>query len=202
MRICFATNNAHKIEEVQALMGKDFQLANLRDVGCVEELREDQDTIAGNSLQKAEYVFKNYHISTFADDSGLEVEALGNAPGVHSAYYAGSQRSHGDNMALLLRNLQGIPNRKAQFKTVITLVTSHGVHQFEGILPGVIVQEKRGTGGFGYDPLFLPDGFTKTLAEMSLEEKNEISHRARAIQKLVEFLNGNPLEFGVVIGVQ
>jgi XTP/dITP diphosphohydrolase len=192
MKLCFATNNKHKIEEVAALLGGHFSLMSLADIGCKEELAEDFFTIAENSLQKAEYVFKKYKVPCFADDSGLEVDALHGKPGADSAHYAGPQRSHHDNMNLLLKNLKGVENRKAQFKTVITLFQSNGwMKQFEGIVTGNIINEKRGTMGFGYDPIFVPDGFSKTLAEMTMEEKNKISHRARAIKKLVGHLQVN-----------
>jgi XTP/dITP diphosphohydrolase len=188
MNLCFATNNKHKLEEIQALVGSQFRIVSLEDIGCKEELAEDQDTLEGNSLQKAEYVFKKYGVPCFADDSGLEVEALGGAPGVYSARYAGPQRSHDDNMTLLIRNLEGKANRNAQFRAVITLLSKQGQQQFEGILKGTIQLARKGSGGFGYDPIFIPLGFSKTLAEMSMEEKNKISHRAMAVQKLVEFL--------------
>jgi XTP/dITP diphosphohydrolase len=193
MRLCFATNNIHKIEEVRGILGPAFSFLSLEEVGCKEELAEDQDSLSGNSLQKARYVFTNYRVASFADDSGLEVVALNNAPGVYSARYAGPQRSAEDNMNLLLKNMRGQVNRRAQFRTVITLALPSDVHQFEGIIHGEILQEKRGSGGFGYDPLFLPDGFSKTLAEMSPEEKSNISHRAIAIRSLAEFLRKNPL---------
>ena len=188
MELCFATNNLHKIQEVQAILAGRHTILSLADIGCTEELAEEQDTIPGNSFQKADYVFRTYRVPCFADDSGLEVEALNGAPGVHSAYFAGPQRSHQDNMNLVLSKLNNTDNRKAQFRTVITLVTPSMTQQFEGTLNGTILTEKRGYGGFGYDPIFLPDGYSKTLAEMSAEEKNQISHRARAIAQLIEFL--------------
>jgi XTP/dITP diphosphohydrolase len=187
--LCFATNNQHKIQEVRAHLGPDFPLVGLAEIGCVEELPEEQSTLEGNSLQKAEYVFKNFGVSCFADDTGLEVESLLGAPGVFSARYAGDQRNSEDNMKLLLKNLEGSKNRKARFRTVITLMTPTFTRQFEGVVTGQILNEYRGTGGFGYDPVFLPDAYHKTLAEMSMEEKNKISHRAQAVNKLVEFLN-------------
>jgi len=193
--LCFATNNQHKIEEVRAHLGPDFLLAGLAEIGCTEELPEDQATLEGNSFQKAEYVYKNFGVSCFADDTGLEVAALHGAPGVYSARYAGNQRKAEDNMKLLLKNLEGAQNRKAQFRTVITLMTAAFTRQFEGIVTGQIINEYRGSGGFGYDPIFLPDGFNKTLAEMSMEEKNAISHRARAVNKLVDFLKATPSIF-------
>ncbi len=188
MKLCFATNNQYKIKEVLALLDSSYSIASLSDIGCVEELAEEQTTIPGNSFQKANYVFQKYSVSCFADDSGLEVDALFGAPGVDSAHYAGPQRNFEDNMNLLLKNLLGQQNRQAQFRTVITLVTPSTTQQFEGILRGQILHEKRGTQGFGYDPLFLPDGYTRTLAEMSLEEKNSISHRSKAVAQLVAFL--------------
>lgn len=188
MELCFTTNNLHKIQEVQVILAGRHTILSLADIGCKEELAEEQDTIPGNSFQKADYVFRTYRVPCFADDSGLEVEALDGAPGVHSAYFAGPQRSHQDNMNLVLSKLSDTGNRKARFRTVITLVTPSMTQQFEGTLNGTIITEKRGAGGFGYDPIFLPDGYSKTLAEMSAEEKNQISHRARAIAQLVEFL--------------
>jgi XTP/dITP diphosphohydrolase len=188
MQLCFATNNQHKIDEVKFILGDRYDLLSLKDIGCHEELAEDQPTIPGNSFQKAEYVFKKYGVACFADDSGLEVEALGGAPGVHSAYYAGPQRSHNDNIALLLKNLTGKDERRAQFRTVITLITPFTIQQFEGILKGTIQPVKRGTNGFGYDPVFMPDNYNQTLAEMLMEEKNRISHRAIAVNKLIQFL--------------
>lgn len=190
MTLCFATHNEDKVKEVRAILGEAFNLVGLNDIGCAEELREDKVTLEGNSLQKAEYVFRKFSTSCFADDTGLEVEALNSEPGVYSARYAGEQRSAEDNMNLLLRNLNNKVNRKAKFRTVITLMTPEGIRQFEGEVKGVILDEKRGTQGFGYDPIFLPDGFSKTLAEMSLEEKSAISHRARAFKKLVAYLKG------------
>jgi XTP/dITP diphosphohydrolase len=187
--LCFATNNQHKIQEVRAHLGSDFQLVGLEEVGCTEELPEEQPTLEGNSFQKAEYVYKNFGVSCFADDTGLEVETLHGAPGVYSARYAGEQRRAEDNMQLLLKNLAGSQNRKARFRTVITLITPEFTRQFEGIVNGQIINEHKGSGGFGYDPIFLPEGYNKTLAEMSMEEKNAISHRARAVNKLIEFLN-------------
>jgi XTP/dITP diphosphohydrolase len=186
--LCFATNNQHKIQEVRAHLGSDFQLVGLKEIGCTDELPEEQPTLEGNSFQKAEYVYKNFGVSCFADDTGLEVEALQGAPGVYSARYAGEQRRAEDNMQLLLKNLADSQNRKARFRTVITLITPEFTRQFEGIVNGQIIHEHKGSGGFGYDPIFLPDGYNKTLAEMSMEEKNAISHRARAVNKLIEFL--------------
>jgi XTP/dITP diphosphohydrolase len=189
MRICFATNNKHKIEEVWQVLPPDFSLLSLADIGCNEELEETQPTLEGNSHQKANYVFENYGVPCFADDSGLEVDALGGAPGVYSARYAGPQRNDNDNINLLLNSLAGNLNRRARFRTVVTLVGfSHRPMFFEGVVNGTITESKVGTGGFGYDPVFIPMGSKKTFAEMELAEKNTISHRALAIEKLVHFL--------------
>ncbi|HZY80722.1 MAG TPA: RdgB/HAM1 family non-canonical purine NTP pyrophosphatase [Cyclobacteriaceae bacterium] len=187
--VIIATNNRHKLEEIQFALREGIVLKSLQDIGCTEELAEDQRTIEGNSLQKADYVYRNYHVDVFADDSGLEVEALNGQPGVDSAYYGGPQRSHEANNALLQKNLEGKSNRNARFKTVITLIWKGKTYQFEGIVNGTIVKDGRGTNGFGYDPFFLPDGFSKTLGEMTLEEKNDISARAIAVRKLANFLN-------------
>jgi XTP/dITP diphosphohydrolase len=186
--LCFATNNDHKRAEIQALLGDEFMVVGLSEIGCEEELAENQTTLEGNSLQKAAYVFDHYKVSCFADDTGLEAEALNGEPGVYSARYAGSQRNSDDNMNLLLANLSNIENKKAQFRTVITLITPNDKKQFEGVLKGTIIKEKRGAGGFGYDPIFVPEGETKTLAEMTMPEKNLLSHRARAVEKLVLYL--------------
>ena len=188
MRICFATNNLHKLEEIRSVAGNQITILSLADIGCFEELPEEQNTIPGNSLQKAEYVFKKFGVTCFADDSGLEVDALGGMPGVDSAHYAGPQRNADDNMNLLLKNLINIKNREAQFRTVITLVTPTITKQFEGIVRGVITKEKMGSEGFGYNPIYMPDGFTRTMAEMTMAEKNQISHRAIATYQLIAFL--------------
>lgn len=187
MELCFATNNQHKLAEVSAWLGDAFQLKTLSDIGCTDELPETTGTIPGNSRQKAEYVWTNFGVSCFADDSGLEVDALNGEPGVDSAHYSGT-RSTEQNIQKLLTNLTGQTNRKARFVTVFTLLL-HGIeHQFEGIVEGQILPALRGTGGFGYDPVFLPDGYDRTFAEMSMEEKNAISHRSRALTKMVAYL--------------
>jgi len=188
IKLCFATNNSHKLEEVRHAI-KHFQIVSLEEINCFEELPETRDTLEGNSLQKAEYVFEKYKVPCFADDTGLEVEALNNAPGVYSARYAGPQRNADDNINLLLKNLQGNANLNARFRTVISLVglLSSPV-LFEGIVSGAITLERRGTSGFGYDPIFVPQGYAKTFAEMSMDEKNELSHRARAVKKLEAYL--------------
>jgi XTP/dITP diphosphohydrolase len=191
MTICFATNNVHKLEEVKHKVAPLFiNISSLYDIGCAEELPETQETIPGNSLQKAMYVFTHYGIACFADDTGLEVDSLNGEPGVYSARYAGSQRNSSDNIQLLLKNLEGKITRRAQFRTVITLV---GVEPeplvFEGIVRGEISTTVRGSSGFGYDPVFIPDGHNRTFAEMTLDEKNQLSHRALAVSKLIGFLS-------------
>ena len=188
MKICFATNNHHKLEEVMAVLGGSIQLQTLHDIGCKEELPETQPTIAGNASQKSAYVWDHYKMPCFADDTGLEVDALSGSPGVYSARYAGPQRNSEDNITLLLKNLEHADNRQAQFRTVISLRMQQGEWLFEGIVKGSIISQRTGSGGFGYDPVFLPDGYSKTLAEMTMSEKNKISHRAIAVQKLAEFL--------------
>lgn len=193
MTLCLATRNTHKLEEIRAKLGNRFRLISLDDVGCTEELPETTDTIPGNSLQKAQFVFEHYNVACVADDSGLEIDALGGAPGVHSAYYAGPQRSHEDNIQKVLGEMRNTTHRSAQFRTVLTLVTANGIQVFEGILRGNILHEPRGKNGFGYDPIFQPEGIDLSLAQLSLEEKNKISHRARAIEKLVSYFQTNSL---------
>ena len=187
-KLCFATNNAHKLEEIQAILGNSFELLSLNDIHCKEELPETGNTLEANSLQKAQYLYDNYHVDCFADDTGLEVYALGGEPGVYSARYAGEQRSHTDNINLLLKNLVDKHDHSARFRTVITLIQAGKITQFEGIVNGKIIKELTGTEGFGYDPIFIPEGFDRTFAQMTLVEKGEISHRGRAFKKLVEFL--------------
>ncbi|HVD96694.1 MAG TPA: non-canonical purine NTP diphosphatase [Cytophagaceae bacterium] len=192
MKLCFATNNKGKLQEIQALLKGKYEVVSLQDIGCHEELAETQDTIEGNSLQKAEHVWNNYNVSCFADDTGLEVAALNGEPGVYSARYAGPDCSPADNIILLLHKLTGKENRDALFRTCITLILDGKVHQFEGNVKGQILKLGRGEKGFGYDPIFQPDGYEKTFAEMTMEEKNKLSHRARAVEQLVEFLQGQP----------
>lgn len=187
MELCFATNNQHKLAEVSAKLGDTFTLKTLLDIGCTDELPETSGTIPGNSRQKADYVWTHFGVSCFADDSGLEVDALNGEPGVDSAYYSGS-RDHGKNIEKLLTNLSSQSNRKAHFITVFTLVL-HGVeHQFQGSIEGTILTEPRGTGGFGYDPVFQPTGHDRTFAEMTIDEKGLISHRAQALAKMIVYL--------------
>lgn len=190
MRICFATNNAHKVEEVRRAIHSGIALLSLQDINCFEELPETQPTLEGNSIQKAQYVFENFRIPCFADDTGLEVASLNGAPGVYSARYAGKHKNSEDNIDLLLKNLSGQTNRDARFRTVIALI---GLEEkpvlFEGIIAGTILTERKGSSGFGYDPVFVPQGHTKTFAEMTLDEKNKVSHRAIAVAKLESYLN-------------
>lgn len=193
IQICFATNNKHKIDEISRLLPADFNIISLEGVGCLEELREDQKTLEGNSHQKADYVFKNHQVPCFADDTGLEVFSLDGAPGVYSARYAGAQRDSDDNIDLLLKNLENKEDRRAQFRTVITLINEGKVKQFEGIVKGHITHERQGTDGFGYDPVFIPQGESRTFAQMSLNEKNEISHRGIAMNKLIQYLTNRKL---------
>lgn len=188
MKLCFATNNKHKLQEIRKAVGDQFEIVSLQDIGCHEELPETQTTLEGNSNQKAMYVWKNYNVSCFADDTGLEVEALNGEPGVYSARYAGEKCSFQDNVNLLLKNMEGVKNRGAKFRTVITLILDGEVSQFEGAVDGKITKTPSGSDGFGYDPIFLPQEKSVTFAEMDMEEKNSISHRGRATEKLVAFL--------------
>ena len=210
-KIVFATNNEHKLSEIRAILGPSFEVVSLADIGCHEDIPETGTTLEENALMKAEYIYNKYHLSCFADDTGLEVEALDGAPGVYSARYAAMEatapdgsaigKSHDSeaNMARLLRELANNNNRKARFRTVIAFIEKKDVcpcgctsiklvHQFEGIVEGEITREKSGAEGFGYDPIFRPDGYDKTFAELGADIKNQISHRARATQKLAEYL--------------
>lgn len=189
MKLCFATNNQNKLKEIQALLGNKFELVTLADIGCFEEIPEPYETIQENAKAKSSFVREKYGIDCFADDSGLVVPALNGEPGVHSAYYAGPQRSHDDNIELLLKNLSDEQDRSAYFLTVISLSLGNKYHAFEGRAHGTIIGEKRGTGGFGYDPVFVPQGHDRTFAEMTLAEKSQISHRSIAFAALVDFLD-------------
>lgn len=186
--LVFATHNAHKLEEMRAILN-NYNIIGLNEINCHEEIVEDADTLEGNAKIKADFVTNNYHIDCFADDTGLEVEALDGAPGVYSARYAGEGCSFQDNVNKLLEAMKGVENRKARFRTVIALNLDGKQYLFEGIVNGTIVKEQHGAGGFGYDPIFLPDGYEHTFAEMSLELKNRISHRGLATQKLMNYLN-------------
>jgi len=186
--LCFATNNPHKLHEVRQALKGSFDIVSLKDIGCTDELPETGRTLEHNSWQKANYVKTHFGVDCFADDTGLEVPALNGEPGVDSAHYAGPQRSHVDNMAKLLQALQGQAQRQAQFRTVMTLLLGQQKHVFEGIVKGHITQEPQGTDGFGYDPIFVPQGHQQTFAQMPLDLKNTISHRGRAVQALSAFL--------------
>lgn len=188
MELVFATNNQHKLEELQAILGTQFKLLSLKDINCNEEIPEEQATLEGNASQKAFFVFNKYAYNCFADDTGLEIDALGGEPGVYSARYAGEEKNAEANMNLVLEKLAKINERKARFRTVISLVINGEEKQFEGIVDGEILYEKKGDSGFGYDPIFQPAGFGQSFAEMELSEKNKISHRGRAVQKLVDYL--------------
>lgn len=185
-KIVFATNNAHKLEEVAAILGESYEVLSLREIGCEADIPETADTFADNALQKAHYVKEHFGYDCFADDSGLEVDALDGAPGVYSARYSGGGSE--ENMTKLLHNLTGKSERGAQFRTVIALLIGEDTRMFEGIVRGTIIEERRGEGGFGYDPIFVPEGYDKTFAELGSEIKNRISHRAQAVEKLAEYL--------------
>ena len=188
MEIVFATNNQHKLEEIQALLGPEVHLLKLQDIGLSGDLPEEQDTLEGNAYQKAKYVYDHYNVNCFADDTGLEVDALNGAPGVYSARYAGESKSAHDNMDKLLEELAHKSDRRARFRTVISLIINGEERRFDGVVQGSIIKTPRGTEGFGYDPVFRPDGYDVTFAEMPLDEKNKISHRSRAIKKLTHYL--------------
>ena len=187
-KLVFATNNAHKLEEIAAILGEKIELLSLKDIECTADIPETADTLEGNATQKAEYIYQQYGLDCFADDTGLEVEALDGAPGVFSARYAGEGHNSEDNMQKLVQNLQGVTNRKAQFRTVICLIWDGKKYLFEGICKGEIIEEKRGNAGFGYDPIFVPEGYDQTFAELGNDIKNSISHRAKAVELLCNFL--------------
>lgn len=211
MKIVFATNNQHKLSEIRSILGENIEILSLKDIGCNVDIPETGTTLEENALQKAKYVYDNYHMDCFADDTGLEVDALGGAPGIYSARYASMISDNGTNnipashdseanITRLLKELGNNNNRKARFRTVIALIQKKNVcpcgctsikdiHQFEGIVEGRIISERRGGEGFGYDPIFQPDGYDQTFAELGMDIKNNISHRARAVTKLAEFLN-------------
>ena len=188
MKIVFATNNAHKLDEVRQVVGDKFALVSLRECGIVEDIPENEPTLEGNALAKARYIYERTGADCFADDTGLEVDALGGEPGVRSARYATDAHDDEANKRLLLERLQGVENRAAQFRTAVALIMGGKEYLFEGIVRGRIATEQHGEGGFGYDPLFVPEGYDRTFAQMSAEEKNAISHRGRAVRKLAEFL--------------
>ena len=189
MKLVFATNNKNKLSEIRDILGNDIEVLSLGDINCNVDIPETADTLEGNALQKAEYIFEHYGMKVFADDTGLEVEALNGEPGVFSARYAGGEGHDSEaNMQKLLKNLADKTNRKARFRTSIALIINGKRYSFEGLVNGEILKEKSGTSGFGYDPIFKPDGYDKSFAELGLEIKNKISHRANAIKKLAEFL--------------
>lgn len=189
--LIFASHNQHKCREIQSLLDKSYVLKSLDDIGIMEEIPENEKTFEGNAKAKTFYVVEKTGKNCFADDSGLEVKALNNEPGVFSARYAGSEKNDENNLQLLLRNLNGIEDRSASFKTSIVLYYNRSYHHFEGEIEGQIIKEKRGSTGFGYDPIFIPNGSDKTFAEMTMEEKNNFSHRAKALKKMIHFLTLN-----------
>ncbi len=191
MRLVFATNNQHKLDEVRHILGSEHEVLSLNDIGCHEDIPETADTLQGNSAQKALFVWERYGVPCFADDTGLEVEALGGAPGVYSARYAGEGHDSAANRRKLLQQMQAENNRRAQFRTVVTLVVDNKPYFFEGIVKGRIITHEQGDGGFGYDSLFVPDEYSeeeKTFAQLTQEQKNTISHRGRAISKMAQWL--------------
>ena len=188
MKIVFATNNLHKLSEIRQILGDKVDVLSLKDIGCDVDIPETGTTLEANALQKAQYIYDHYNMDVFADDTGLEVEALNGEPGVYSARYAGEGHDSEANMSKLLKELGENNNRKARFRTVIALIQKGEVHEFEGIVNGEIIRERRGGEGFGYDPIFQPDGYNQTFAELGTDIKNQISHRARATQKLCAFL--------------
>jgi XTP/dITP diphosphohydrolase len=188
MQLVFATNNEHKLREIRQILGTRFSILSLEEIGCLDEVPENQDTLEGNACEKAHYVYEKYKLPCFADDTGLEVYALNMEPGVLSARYAGLSKDPSANMAKLLQKLKNNSQRDARFRTVISLILPGNEMLFEGIVEGSIITQPRGTKGFGYDPVFVPKGYDTTFAEMNAEEKNQISHRGRAIEKLADFL--------------
>ena len=191
MKLVFATNNKHKLQEVRDIVGDRVEVLSLNDINCHDEIPETADTLQGNALIKARYIYEKYGVDCFADDTGLEVESLGGEPGVYSARYAGEECCSEANMQKLLQNLTGKTNRNAQFRTVIALIIKGEERLFNGIVKGTIAEEKRGDSGFGYDPIFIPEGFSESFAQMSGEQKNSISHRYRATEQLSDYLKEN-----------
>ena len=194
MELVFASNNQHKLQEVQEALGSDYKILSLKDIGCMEELPETHDTLEGNAMEKAKYVFDNYHIDCFADDTGLEIDALNGEPGVYSARYSGDNATFENNMDLVLEKMKNNENRTCKFRTIIHLISGNNDFIFEGEVKGLITEVKTGNSGFGYDPIFVPEGHDVSFAEMSLEEKNKISHRGLAVKELVAFLNALKVE--------
>ncbi|GET20463.1 non-canonical purine NTP diphosphatase [Prolixibacter denitrificans] len=190
-KLVFATNNPHKLRELREILGEQFELLSLNDIGCTDDIPETGDTLEANAAQKSFYIWDRYQINCFADDTGLEIDALNGEPGVYSARYAGEAKDASENVKKVLRLMNGETNRTARFRTVISLIIDGKETQFDGIVEGEILIETRGEAGFGYDPIFLPEGKEKAFAEMEADEKNEISHRGRAVAKLVDYLKKN-----------
>jgi XTP/dITP diphosphohydrolase len=187
--LLFATSNKNKVLEIKKVLPKEFNIKSLDDIGFCEEIPENENTIEGNAIFKANYMYKKYNLNVFADDTGLEVDSLNGKPGVHSARYAGISKNSRDNINKLLKKLKNKKNRKARFKTVIALILNSKIHTFEGVVEGIITKKPKGENGFGYDPVFIPRGYTKTFGELSIEEKNSISHRSLAMNKLIDFIS-------------
>lgn len=187
--LLFATSNKNKVLEIKKVLPKEFNIKSLDDIGFCEEIPENENTIEGNAIFKANYMYKKYNLNVFADDTGLEVDSLNGKPGVHSARYAGISKNSTDNINKLLKKLKNKKNRKARFKTVIALILNSKIYTFEGVVEGIITKKPKGENGFGYDPVFIPRGYTKTFGELSIEEKNSISHRSLAMNKLIDFIS-------------
>ena len=187
--LLFATSNKNKVLEIKKVLPKEFNIKSLDDIGFCEEIPENENTIEGNAIFKANYIYKKYNLNVFADDTGLEVDSLNGKPGVHSARYAGISKNSRDNINKLLKKLKNKKNRKARFKTVIALILNSKIYTFEGVVEGIITKKPKGENGFGYDPVFIPSGYTKTFGELSIEEKNSISHRSLAMNKLIDFIS-------------
>ena len=189
INLIFATSNQNKVLEIQKILPKKFNIKSLKDLNYFEDVPENETTIEGNAIFKAKYIYEKFNINVFADDTGLEVEALNGEPGVHSARYAGTTRDSEKNIKKLLKNLKNIKNRNARFKTIIALIIDDKLHIFSGIVEGYILDSPKGNNGFGYDPIFCPNGFDKSFAELTLKEKNLISHRSLAMKKLIDFIS-------------
>ncbi len=187
--LLFATSNKNKVLEIKKVLPKEFNIKSLDDIGFCEEIPENENTIEGNAIFKANYIYKKYNLNVFADDTGLEVDSLNGKPGVHSARYAGISKNSTDNINKLLKKLKNKKNRKARFKTIIALILNSKIYTFEGVIEGIITKKPKGENGFGYDPVFIPSGYTKTFGELSIEEKNSISHRSLAMNKLIDFIS-------------
>jgi len=187
--LLFATSNKNKVLEIKKVLPKEFNIKSLDDIGFCEEIPENENSIEGNAIFKANYMYKKYNLNVFADDTGLEVDSLNGKPGVHSARYAGISKNSRDNINKLLKKLKNKKNRKARFKTIIALILNSKIYTFEGLIEGIITKKPKGENGFGYDPVFIPRGYTKTFGELSLEEKNSISHRSLAMNKLIDFIS-------------